>query len=214
MTATGTLISKKEGDRYRVHYIHGKAMDHTFRAAHLKGGKTTYLHCDETSKCLSPREQEAVFLGAGTRDETKTALLQRIYDQIYALRQKYIEGLAFSPEEVQFLNDTVGVPLYRFIQVSAAVGSLHIMDEVLEFIALNLLYEQFERLISKVLKDIETLKGVQVEDSQIENFRRNLLRTRAELHGLMGSASKGASFHMTQMIKGYEQELMARKGSK
>ena len=55
MSVTGTLLSVKEGDRYRLKVIETRADQKDFIAAYLKGGTTSGLACNENEKCIAPQ---------------------------------------------------------------------------------------------------------------------------------------------------------------
>jgi conjugative transfer pilus assembly protein TraH len=206
MTTVGTVVSRTEDERFRLHFIDGKADDKEFLVANLKGGQTSTLHCDEHTKCLSPAHQDVLIAG-------DKALLHKISEKIWALSDKYIGKTPLSEEELAFLNDAVNVPVYRYIQVSAASGSIFLLNDALEFIAVSVLISRFEKVASEVLTHIESLQRVQMEDSQIEQFKSNLHRIRLHLTTLLGTTNQGAIWRLNQMIKSQEQALMAQQGA-
>jgi len=64
-----------------------------------------------------------------------------------------------------------------------------------------------------VLSSIESLQRVQMEDSQIQLFKTNLVNTRLRIQGLMNTASSGAIWRLNQMIKSHEQAVIAQRGA-
>src|SRR3546814_12157249 len=54
MTTVGTLISQKDGSKFRLRYIAGKVDQKDYINAYLNGGDVQHLKCNDTDKCLSP----------------------------------------------------------------------------------------------------------------------------------------------------------------
>ena len=206
MSITGTLISKKEGDRYRIRFVEGKADDRGFVGTYLKGGSTEKLRC-RTRKCLAPK-WTPVTIGAGD-EQTMIAKVEARIASVYA---KYQSKEELSSEEIAFLNDTVKVPVYRYIQVSAASGSFPILNDALEYIALSVLLTQFDTIASKILSALDSLQEVQMDDTQIKRFTKALQQTRVRLHQLIAAADHGAVWRLNRMIQAYEQSVMTQGG--
>ena len=204
MSITGTLISRKSGSRYRLHYIAGKADDRGFIAAYLKGGTTQQLSCSD-AKCLKTTWKQ-VSIVAGS----KQTMLEKVSLKITSVFNKYLNKQPLTKSEIGFLNDTVKLPVYRYIQVSAASGSFPLMHDALEYIALSVLLSQFEAVASKVLEALDVLRTVQMDDSQLQQFSQALQQTRTRLHQLIAAADQGAVWRLTQMIQGYEQAVISR----
>jgi conjugative transfer pilus assembly protein TraH len=203
MTTVGTLISRKEGERFRTLPVQGKADQKGYLAAYLKGGEVDVLKCDEPDKCLHPRLQKMAI----TDDATMSA---KVLGRIQDLRQRYIEGTPITAHDIAFLNDAVNLPVYRYIQVSAAVGSPFIMQDTAEYLAISLLIHQFERLATEILEALETLQKIQLEESAIASFKKRVQETRARLQALLTQANINAAWRLEQMIKSYEQAIIAK----
>lgn len=191
MSITGTLISRKADDR-------------GFIAAYLKGGTTQQLSCSD-AKCLKATWKQ-VSIVAGS----KQTMLEKVSLKITSVFNKYLNKQPLTKSEIGFLNDTVKLPVYRYIQVSAASGSFPLMHDALEYIALSVLLSQFEAVASKVLEALDVLRTVQMDDSQLQQFSQALQQTRTRLHQLIAAADQGAVWRLTQMIQGYEQAVISR----
>lgn len=204
LSTVGTVISKEEKDKLRLSFREGKADDKTFLSAWLRGGDTEQLVCDNTNKCLSPTwAKKTVSLQEGMR--------YRAVQKIQTIRRKYIAGESLADEEKVFLGDTANLPVYRYIQVSAARASEFMLNDAADYIAVTLLLTQFDKIASQILSNIESLQKIQMEDSAIESFKKTLQQTRLRLQGLMGAVNTNAIWQLNQMIQAEEKELLARE---
>lgn len=204
LSTVGTVISKEEGDKLRLSFREGKADDKTFLSAWLRGGDTEQLVCDDTNKCLSPT-------WAKNTVSLQTSMRYKVVQKIQMIRQKYISGDSLTGEEKIFLGDTANLPVYRYIQVSAARASEFMLNDAADYIAITLLLYQFDKIASQILSNIESLQKIQMEDSAIESFKKTLQQTRLRLQGLMGAVNTSAIWQLNQMIKAEEKELLARE---
>ena len=209
LSTVGTVISKEgttkeEGDKLRLSFREGKADDKTFLSAWLRGGETEELVCDNTNKCLSPTwSKKTVSL--------QTSMRYKVVQKIQTIRQKYISGESLTDEEKIFLGDTANLPVYRYIQVSAARASEFMLNDAADYIAVTLLLYQFDKISSQILSNIESLQKSQIEDSAIESFKKTLQQTRLRLQGLIGAINTTAIWQLNQMIQAEEKELLARE---
>lgn len=203
MTLTGTIVSRKEGESYRVMYLSPKADEKEFLTSYLKGGETVHFRCDSSDICLNPIQTKTLI-------DEKDAMISKVGTRIMSLRQKYIEFGDITEEERSFLGDAVRVPLYRYIQVSAAVGSPFMMNDTTEFIALSILLHQFETIASEVLQAVEVLEGVQMEASSIKEFKDRLQLARNRLNAMMSSSDHQAIWRLTEWMKAHEQAILAK----
>lgn len=203
MTLTGTLISHKEEESYRIVYLSPKADEKEFLTAYLKGGDTLQFSCDTSEACLHPTQNKTVI---SEEDAMEGKVMNRILD----LRQKYMEFGTITDDEKSFLGDAVKVPLYRYIQISVAVGSPFMMNDTAEFIALSVLLHQFETIASEILQAVELLEGVQMEASTIKEFKDRLQLARNRLNAMMGASDHQAIWRLTEWMKTHEQAILAK----
>ena len=204
LSTVGSVISREEGDKMRLSFREGKADDKTFLSAWLRGGETEQLVCDDTNKCLSP-------IWAKNTVSLQESMRYRVIQKIQMIRQKYISGDSLTDEEKIFLGDTANLPVYRYIQVSAARASEFMLNDAADYIAVTLLLYQFDKIASQILSNIESLQKIQMEDSAIESFKKTLQQTRLRLQGLMGAVKTTAIWQLNEMIKAEEKELLARE---
>lgn len=208
MTVTGTLISRKEGDGFRLRIIEPKADQKDFIAAYLKGGTTSQLTCDENERCLVPRLTQVVI-----QDNPQSAngsMKSKVHKKITDMRVQYMTNGAFSSDDIGFLDDAVNLPVYRYIQVSAAAGTPFLMQDAVEFIAANIILTQFDRVISEVIEAIDALQKIQLEDSAIEQFKQNLQGSRSRVQALLIGANNGSIHMLNQTIQAIEQTIVSR----
>ncbi|HXF91103.1 MAG TPA: conjugal transfer protein TraH, partial [Candidatus Nitrosotenuis sp.] len=203
LSVTGTLISKKEGERFRLRIIEPRADQKDFIGAYLKGGVTSHLSCDEDEKCLNPKIRQITI----QQDQTmKTKIFLRIQD----LRQKYIDKENIGEDDINFLNDAVSLPVYRYIQVSVAAGTHFLMEDSAEYIAAMVLLTQFDRVMSEVIEAVDTLQKIQLEDTAIEQFKQNLQQARGRVQALLVGANNGSIMTLNQAIQAIEQSIIAK----
>ena len=204
LTTVGTLISRKEPDgRFRIHMLEGKADQKDYLSAFLKGGQVTRYTCDESTQCLKPKLNQITIQEAQTM-KAKTS--QRIRD----LWNKYLSNEQITAVEKAFLNDAASLPVYRYIQISAAVGSPFIMDDTSEYIAVCVLLSQFDKISAEIIAALDILQSIQLESETIERFKTNIQTMRGRLQALSSSANGAAIWRLNQTIQGHEQALAAR----
>jgi hypothetical protein len=129
---------------------------------------------------------------------------------IQDLWRKYKENQALIPAEQAFLNDAVNVPVYRYIQIAAAIGTPFIMEDTSEYIAVSVLLSQFDKISADILEALDNLQSVQLESGTLEGFKNNVQSMRSRIQMLLSSADGQALWRLTQMIQAHEQTLAAR----
>lgn len=208
MSVTGTLISRKDGDGFRLRIIEPKADQKEFIAAYLKGGTTSQLTCDEKERCLAPQLTQATI--SPDQESGNGSMRSKVNKKIADMRVKYMTNGEFNPEEIGFLDDAVNLPVYRYIQVSAAAGTPFLMQDAVEFIAANIILTQFDRVMSEVLEAIDALQKIQLEDSAIEQFKKSLQDSRSRVQALLIGANNGSIHLLNQTIQAIEQTIVAK----
>ena len=208
LTTVGTLISRKEPDgRFKIHILHGKADQKDYLATYLKGGQTVRYTCQDFDQCLTPVLSRIGVQDTAENPQTMKAKTSRM---IQSLWNKYRENKELTPSELSFLNDAVTVPVYRYIQISAALGTPFMMDDTSEYIAVSVLLSQFDKISAEILTAVETLESIQLESGTLEKFKSHVQALRGRLQRMLSTADGEAIWRLTQMIRGYEQTLAAR----
>lgn len=208
MSVTGTLISRKEGDGFRLRIIEPKADQKEFIAAYLKGGTTSQLVCDDKERCLAPHLAPITILD--DPQSPNGSMKSKVHKRITDMRVQYMTNGEFNPEEIGFLDDAVNLPVYRYIQVSAAAGTPFLMQDAVEFIAANIILTQFDRVMSEVIEAIDALQKIQLEDSAIGQFKQNLQDSRARVQALLIGANNGSIHLLNQTIQAIEQTIVSK----
>jgi len=208
MSVVGTMISRKEGTKYRLNTLQGKGDSSEFIHAHMKGQPTKILVCDEHSKCLQPSWVDIRIGDAGI----EKSLFERVRVLVNAISIKYLSKQELSDEEKNFLQDGKKTPLYKYIQIAVAEGTGFIMEDAIEYIALSILLEQFETFASHVLHYMEELQSLQIDDSQIMAFKKNVQDLRLRIQQLQSRADNGSSYRLLKMIQTYERKVNTEKG--
>ena len=129
---------------------------------------------------------------------------------IHTLWKQYNEGTGLSDADKSFLSDASQLPLYKYIQISSAVGTPFIMNDTSDYIAITLLLAQFERIAAEVIAALDSLENVQLESSVIEKFKERLQILRGRLHTLQSKSDAMSIWRLNQVIQSYEQVLAAR----
>lgn len=210
MSVTGTLISKREGDQIRIRIIEPRADQKEFLLAYLKGGKTSSLVCDEYTKCLSPSVEDVVI--QDNVEAPHSTMKSKVIHRINLLREKYISksSLDQAGDDISFLNDSVNLPVYRYIQVSVAAGTPFLMQDAAEFIGASVLLTQFDRVMSEIIEAVDSLQKIQLEDTAIEQFKQNLQQARGRVQSLLIGANSGSIHTLNETIRAIEQSIIAR----
>lgn len=134
----------------------------------------------------------------------------RVLRKVGKLRDKYISGEKYTPEEISFLGDAVATPLYRYIQVSVASGQEFLMIGVAEFIALSVLLHQFETIANEILLAVSVLEGVQMDTTVIKEFKDNLQLAKTRIQTMHALANNQVIWRLRQQIMAVEREIVAR----
>ncbi|WP_010303314.1 conjugal transfer protein TraH [Candidatus Odyssella thessalonicensis] len=208
MSVTGTLISKRDGDRYRLKIIEPRADQKDFIGAYLKGGATSKLVCDESNKCLAPYARQVTIEDHAS--SAQPTMKAKVMEKIRHLREKYISKGSITDEEIGFLNDSVNLPVYKYIQVSVAAGTQFMMQDTAEYIAAGVLLTQFDRVMTEVIEAIDALQKIQLEDTAIAQFKQNLQQARGRVQSLLIGANNGSLYNFNQTIEAIERSIIAR----
>lgn len=203
MSVTGTLISIKQGDQYRLKTIEPRADQKDFIGAYLKGGNTSSLTCNDNDKCLAPTLTQISI-------PDTASLKSKVIKKVGELRSKYVSKENITSEDIHFLNDAVNLPVYRYIQVSVAAGTVFMMEDAAEYIGANILLAQFDRVISEILEAIDALQKIQLEDTAIAEFKKNLQEARGRVQAMLIGANNGSIHLLNQSIQAIEQSIIAR----
>ena len=207
MTIVGTVISRKDGHRFRIQPVEGRGDQKDSLTAYLKGGTWDVLTCDNDpqKRCLKP-----AFVSTTLPANDPRTMKVKTSQKIHTLWNKYNSDSGLTDEDKAFLSDASQLPIYRYIQVSSAMGSPFMMHDTSEYIAVTLLLSQFDRVTSEVIAALDSLENIQLESSVIEKFKKRLQDMRVRIQALQASTDAQSIYRLNQVIQSYEQVLAAR----
>jgi len=173
MTLVGSILSIKEGSNYKIRILPGHADRDDVLDGLLNGGRTSIYSCDSQDKCLNPE--------LGTTDIPAThALRLKVHQTLNLLVDKIYEDTAITQEEQDFLNAT-RLPVYKMLNVITAYrkGTAPVdANQYGDLIALDILYKYVVDIIDLVHDSVTQLKSVQVDDTNVELFLKQLRAAR------------------------------------
>ena len=182
MTLSGTLISKKEGESYELRHFMGHADKDSLLKSLLEGGETQLYHCTD-EHCLNPEPQKVML-------PKESALLPKVHKILEELVTHIIQDTPITPQEQAFLN-SVQLPVYKMLNVTTAyrmgVAPLKVQNYA-ELIALDLLYQYLFEIIDLVQESLLTLKRIQVDNTTIDDFLKELGVVRSRITARRTSA--------------------------
>jgi conjugative transfer pilus assembly protein TraH len=207
MTVVGTIISERNPNskvgEYAIRSLSPKGDQLEFVTAYLKGGETAHLRCQDADRCLKVTLKPLVI-------SDDQSMNHRVLNKIATLKHKYETGDAYTQEEKSFLGDAVGVPLYKYIQVSTASGAEFSMNGVSDYIALSVLLHQFARIAEEILEAVDELEKIQLDRTVTKEFKANLQNARAHIQQLLNTVDSQAIWRLTQQIKATEQVVISQ----
>lgn len=200
LSLLGTIVSIKEGGGYKTLHIDPKIDEPGFLEAYLKGGETTALSCNERTKCLKVSKIQKIILPEGS-------LKSEVLKKLQGIQTKYLSETAFSTGEMNFLSDSVNLPLYKYIQVAAATQMEAGIARSTEYIALSLLLKQFEEVAAEILEAVSLLEAVQLDNTLILKFKKRLELARTRLHQKLQTLDHREMWMIQKFVKAKEHEM-------
>lgn len=180
MTLSGTLIihaPKNERDSPKFEYISPKAASSEVISALLDGGRIRYHKCDEYSKCINLRQEGGVH-----EIEERYAFKAKIQNLVSSIIHKIQIDEPLNEEEKGFINNKSSIPIYKILNVYAAysgAGALFELSAYSEAIALQIMFEYLDDLISKVEQSTNIL--MIADDDHLQRFKRDIRELRKTL---------------------------------
>lgn len=182
MTLVGSIISTKKletwidkdgktilSNYYEPRILPGHSDKEDVLEGLLNGGSISIYGCDSADKCLNP-----VLI---TADIPAThALRLKVHKTLNTLVDKIYEDTAITDEEKDFLNST-RLPVYKMLNVITAYrkGTAPVdANQYGDLIALDILYKYVVDIIDLVHDSVTQLKSVQVDDTNVELFLKQL----------------------------------------
>lgn len=201
MTLVGTIISVKEGKFYRIKRINGKADSLKFIEVYLKGGHIDHLSCKkDLNKCVIITHDTQSIQG----------LTHQVAQMIQTIKTKYELNEEFTPQERSFLTDSSNLPVYKYIQVSAASKTDFLTKDAEEYIALSLMLKQFDRILGEIIDALDYLSRVQMHDEHFVEFRDDVKKARQNIAQTFTAVHTGAKWKLDKLIRAEERAIIAR----
>lgn len=178
MTLVGSIISRQQGENYQVRTLPGHADRDDVLTGLLLGGQTPVYRCD-SELCLNPTL-------LNTQIPATHGLLYKVHATLESLITKiYVddESSVLTEQEKGFLNATQ-LPVYKMLNVATAYrrGAVPLdIHQYGDLIAMDILYQYVIEVIDVTHKSVSELKSVQVDDSHIERFLKQLSTARSRI---------------------------------
>ena len=202
MSLVGTVISKKSGEDFSVLFLAPKADDEKFLDAYLMGGQTEAFVCDETSKCLNVSN---IHLNIAP----ERSLTRQVLDNINGMRRKYLTEEVFSPQEMVFLSDSVNLPIYKYIQISAATHVNYPLSRSSQYISMAILLKQFDEIAAEILEAVSVIESGQMDTTVIKEFKDRLELARTRLQQKMATLDTKELWMLDRVTRAKETEMRA-----
>lgn len=182
LTLVGTIIVVKKGENFESKILPGYADNEAVIQGLLSGGETLTYSCD-TEACLSPTKRTIVL-------PLQSALLHKVRNTLESLINKIYGDQEPTQEEKDFLNST-RLPIFKVLNVVTAYrrgASPLDVSQYGDLIALDVLYKYVLEVIDLVQESVAQLKSVQVDETDIERFLKQLSEARKRIVLRQGSA--------------------------
>jgi conjugative transfer pilus assembly protein TraH len=188
LTLVGSIIVREGGpqtSRYRNKAVPDKAYEVITLPGHadrddvltglLMGGSTSLYHCSDPG-CLRPRMTQKNLGGDHALQRKVQATLESLVNKIY-------EDSEPTAEEIGFLNST-RLPVFKMLNVLTAFrkGQAPLdIHHYADLIALDVLYKYVLEVIDIVHDSVAQLRAVQVDESHMERFLKQLRIARTRI---------------------------------
>lgn len=182
MTLVGTIIVVKKGEGFEAKVLPGYADNEAVIQGLLNGGDALTYKCDSEA-CLAPTVSNVKII-------KKNSLLDQVGNTLDSLINKIYEDADPTPQEKDFLNST-RLPIFKVLNVVTAYrrgASPLDVHQYGELIALDVLYKYVLEVIDIVQESVVQLKGVQVDETHIEQFLKQLSEARKRIILKQGNA--------------------------
>ena len=208
LSALGTIVSKKEGNKFKVVNHPGFGNEDSFLKAHLLGGAETNSYaCGDKDKCLDLHKKHQ-------RIPVEKSLKSYFMTWIHELEKSYQTNVLLShkaEENISLLVDASSLPLLRYIEVSSATGNFTLLEDSLEFMSLQILIGRIKRLSTEIITALSILEKVQLEDSVIKSFKKQLFKVNEGLKLRARSYRTDTLWRLESQIKALETVVKSNK---
>ena len=190
MSLSGTIISKREGDKVRLTHKSGLASDDKLLNAVVFGkdaSEVKGLKCLEPDKCLDPVESKALI----TADKS---MIRRIRELLNSLANKFLEeqsgkAPSLDPAEKHLVSNS-SVPILKLLSLNAGLKGRAVVTTVEDFteaVAYDYVTSYFNSLLERTRKALLEMRDntVNAEDligkfqAELSQGKQNLFKERA-----------------------------------
>jgi len=178
MTLVGSIISRKQGENYEIKTLPGHADRDDVLSGLLMGGQTPVYKCD-SDKCLNPTLVKTQIPAAQGLQYKVNATLESLITKIY----QDDDSSVLTEQEKGFLNSTQ-LPVYKMLNVATAYrrGAMPLdIHQYSDLIAMDILYQYVIEILDVTHNSVSELKSIQVDDSHIERFLKQLSTARERI---------------------------------
>ncbi|NRA89575.1 MAG: conjugal transfer protein TraH [Simkaniaceae bacterium] len=202
MSLVGTVVRRQEGENFKVHYVPPKGDDDKFFDAFLMGGQTEVYVCQETDKCLDISNTQWTVT-------PERSLSRQVIDNIYGMRHKYLTEEVFSQQEMVFLSDAVDLPVYKYIQISAAARVNYPLVRASQYLAMDILLKHFNDVSAEILDAVSVIEAIQIDSTIVKEFKERLELARTRIHQKIATLDSKEKWMLKKLTQAKETELRA-----
>lgn len=212
MSISGTIISRKEGEDYKIETRVSLANKDSLLAALLHGGEVTVYRCIDVGddKCLMVGERTITI-------PPENSLVERVKSILISIQNKIYADEPLSQAEIDFLGST-RLPFYKIINVSTAyrrgASPVDIIDYA-ELGAVDILFQYLSEILDVINESVDHIRLNQVDDTQITRFQEKLNEARKQvIERRMGSFKQMEQvISIVRKTELLERSLMNKVGS-
>lgn len=212
MSISGTIVSLKEGETYKIYTRTSLATKDALLGAILHGGDVTLYKCGDSSgnQCLKVEERHITIAPEDALVPKVKAILIKIQNKIY-------DDEPLSKSEIAFLGST-RLPFYKILNVSTAyrrgASPIDVIDYA-ELGAIDILFQFLSEIIDVINESVDHIRLSQVDDSQLNKFQESLQQARKGIiQRRMGSFKQMEQvISIVRKTEHLEQHLLSKAGA-
>jgi conjugative transfer pilus assembly protein TraH len=115
----------------------------------------------------------------------------------------------FSEQEMVFLSDSVNLPIYKYIQISAAAHVNYPLERSTQYLAMSILLNQFEEIAKEILEAVSVIESIQMDSTIPKDFKTRLELARTRLQGKMATLDTKELWMLEKVTRAKETEMRA-----
>ncbi len=171
MSLSGSFIAKKGAGHIQPRYLPPLIDNENLLSGLVNGGQVHLYHCDnpDENACLNPIKRTVNI-------PPQEAFLAKVDRFINELNRKLKTDEASTAAEKDFVNST-HLPIFKILTIQTAFkpdNSPLQLSDLSEVIAYDILLKYLDRVVDLVSESVRHLQSVQINDSDIQSFLREL----------------------------------------